>query len=680
MNGSQQKSPGKGGGSVAIRGLLVQTLVALLDVATADPPFTEITLEPSIGNEQFDFIWKNSNGTNAIQVKSTINTFTKAKIEKWAKRLEAVHSGENCRLILVGLFPASMDQIAHVGAVAIEKKNLNIDDLLEQAAHRLSKFLEAEGINPASAVEREMIVRALITHLELYSAKSAPITRADFIKLLRQWIACAPKQVKRIDISRIDKYVPTELIGREDEEMLLANAWDSAVREEAGRPRVVTLFALGGEGKTSLVAKFAVEVAIQNRPSCDSAFAWSFYSQEQQLSASSDLFFNEALTFFGDPRTACSELSGYEKARRLAQLISERRSLLILDGVDPLQYAPSLPTAGEFKDPGLSILVKKLATNNPGLCVITTRYPIEDLRAYRDNTAPQVELKRLSSEAGVALLRSLDVKGQQREFETLVEAASGHALTLNLIGTYLRDAWAGDIRKRDLVKLEDADNEERGGHAFRVIEAYVKWFESDGKNGKRSLAILRLMGLFDGPVPAICLTEVIRPPAIPGLTEGLAASSEANRNIAFRRLQNAKLISVQRGAGDEIASVDAHALTREYFARQISTESPDSWRIANRRLCELLRATPDKPKPTLEDLQPLYQAVVYGCRANIHQEVCNDIYKRRITRGDEKYAIRKLGAFGSDLGAVSSFFEKPWEIVSSSLTDYDKAWLLSQAA
>ena len=70
-------------------------------------------------------------------------------------------------------------------------------------------------------------------------------------------------------------------------------------------------------------------------------------------------------------------------------------------------------------------------------------------------------LKRLSNKAGVELLRRLGVTGGQRDFETLVEDVKGHALTLNLLGTYLRDAYAGDIRRRDLVKLEEADAKNR---------------------------------------------------------------------------------------------------------------------------------------------------------------------------------------------------------------------------
>ena len=260
------------------------------------------------------------------------------------------------------------------------------------------------------------------------------------------------------------------------------------MRGEPKRPHVLTFVALGGEGKTSLVAKWAAELAHQDWPGCDAVFAWSFYSQgtREQTAVSSDLFLKEALTFFGDPAMAGSAQGAFDKGRRLAQLVGERRALLILDGVEPLQYAPTSPTPGELKDQGLAALLKGLAATNRGLCVVTTRYSIPDLRAYWQTTAPEVKLTRLSKEAGVALLRSLGVKGTPKEFEKLVEDVKGHALTLNLLGTYLHDAHAGDIRKRDLVKLEEADAEEQGGHAFRVMDAYVGWFEERG--GERANA------------------------------------------------------------------------------------------------------------------------------------------------------------------------------------------------
>ncbi len=221
---------------------------------------------------------------------------------------------------------------------------------------------------------------------------------------------------KVVDISRIIKYAPAELIGREAETKILSDAWDQAGRGEPKRPRILTFVALGGEGKTSLVAKWAADLAHQDLPGCDAVFVWSFHSQRtrEQTAASSDAFLAEALIFFGDPATAGSAQGAFDKGRRLARLVGERRALLILDGVEPLQYAPTSPTPGELKDQGLAALLKGLAANSHGLCVVTTRYAIADLRAYRQTTAPSQELKRLSTEAGVALLRSLDVNGSKR--------------------------------------------------------------------------------------------------------------------------------------------------------------------------------------------------------------------------------------------------------------------------
>ena len=484
------------------------------------------------------------------------------------------------------------------------------------------------------------------------------------------------------DISRIIKYAPAQLIGREAETQLLSEAWDQVVRGETQRPHVLTFVALGGEGKTSLVAKWAADLAHRGWPGCEAVFAWSFYHQgsDEKTADSSDLFLKEALTVFGDPALANSAQGAFEKGRRLAQLVGERRALLILDGLEPLQYAPTSPTRGELKDAGLAALLKGLAANNHGLCVVTTRYSIPDLRAYWQTTAPQTPLARLSKAAGVALLRSLGVKGKQPEFETLVEDVQGHALTLNLLGSYLHEAHAGDIRRRDLVKLEEADDEQ-GGHAFRVMDAYVSSFENEGEKGKRALAVLRLLGLFDRPATVDCLAALLQAPAIPGLTEALVGTSEAQRNVVFSRLESAKLLTVNRNAAGALLALDAHPLMRDYFARHVHQLRPDAMRIAHRRLYQhLMAATKDLLEPTLEDLQPLYQAVAHGCLAGAPEEACEKVYIARILRKNQNYSTKKLGAFGTDLGAVACFFEEPWSRVSNVLSEAHQAWLLNQAA
>ena len=583
------------------------------------------------------------------------------------------------------------------------------------------------------------------------------------------------------DFSRILKYAPAELIGREAETKILDDAWLKVRRAEAHRPHVLTFVALGGEGKTSLVAKWAATLADDNWPGCDAAFAWSFYSQgtREQTAVSSDLFLAEALTFFGDEAMAKSATGGFDKGRRLAQLVGERRALLILDGLEPLQYAPTSPTPGELKDQGLAALLKGLAATSHGLCVVTTRYALPGLRAFHGKTVREVELLRLARAAGVQLLKAHGVTGSDRrnlplkdgdghsemlsEFEKLVEDVQGHALTLHLLGSYLCDAHGGDIRKVSLVKLEEADAEVQGGHAFHVMDAYVKWLESEDSEsrvrgsglqgvgpvpspgGPRALAVLRLMGLFDRPATADCLRALWQTPAIAGLTEPLVGLSDAQRNLSLKRLADAKLLTVNRDAAGTLLALDAHPLLREYFAvrlrtaaghpaptgrtipgsdadnanrperatrgtdvspfkalwfrvRRFLSASPQAgmvrpvgaeagpgtsgaWRAAHRRLYEHLCATTkEQPDATLEDLQPLYQAVAHGCQAGLQQETCEKVYRDRILRGPEAYTLHKLGAHGSDLGAIACFFEQTWSRISPALIEPAQAWLLNEAA
>jgi hypothetical protein len=500
-----------------------------------------------------------------------------------------------------------------------------------------------------------------------------------------------------VDIGRIDRYAPAELIGREAETKLVDDAWAKAVAGEA-HPRVLTFVALGGEGKTALVAKWAIGQSDKDWPGCEAAFAWSFYSQgtSEQQTASSDLFLAEALKFFGAPAVEGVE-SAHDKGRRLAKWIGEKRAVLILDGLEPLQYAPGPPLDGQLRDEGLRALLKGLAQGNKGLCLVTTRYPIKDLEAYA-LTAPQRDLARLSKEAGAKLLDRLGVKGTLKEREMLTEDVKGHALTLTLIGSYLRDAYGGDIRQRDRLRLVEADAEEQGGHAFRAMDAYVRWFESEGDKGARALAMLRLMGLFDRPADAGCLRALLKVPAIEWLTEPLFDIKkrlfglkreyrplEAREvNVILKRLADAKLVTVNRDAGGALVSLDAHPLLREYFAKDLRETRPEAWKAAHKRIYEhLTTTTQDKPEPTLDDLQPLYQAVAHGCHAGLHQEACADVYRDRILRGtgsDGFYSTRKLGAVGADLGAVACFFDAPWRRASPNLTPPVQSWLLNQAA
>lgn len=491
------------------------------------------------------------------------------------------------------------------------------------------------------------------------------------------------------------------LFGRETELVELDRLRDDPAKH------LLTIVAFGGVGKTSLVIEWMARQAAAAWPGFERVFDWSFYSQgtREQGAASADVFVAKALEFFGDAQMAASATSPWDKGARLAQLVAQRPTLLVLDGLEPLQHPPG-PLAGTLKDPALETLLKGLAQQNPGLCLVTTRERVTDLAPFRDSTAPEWDLEFLSEEAGAALLHrsgakragAAEIEADDAELKAASREVKGHALTLRLLGNYLAlidESGIGDIRKRDSIEFEDADVEFKTnpndadkayGHAFKVMAAYEKWLATGGDDGTRQLAILRLMGLFDRPADADCMAALRKAPAIPGLTEPLVGLSDATWQAALNRLAECDLIlrppsgAAKTENREFKTAVDAHPLVREYFATQLREKNPEAWRAAHRRLYKHLKDSTEHHPYTLEGLQPLYQAVAHGCQAGLHEDARASVYRDRILRGDEFYSLRKLGAISADLGAVACFFEQPWRRIAPAISADAHGWLLGQAA
>jgi tetratricopeptide (TPR) repeat protein len=495
----------------------------------------------------------------------------------------------------------------------------------------------------------------------------------------------------KIAPSRILRHSPDRLFGREEELEELDAAWES--RDSV---HVYTLVAVGGAGKTSLVAHWVAKRFVNRGwPGVERYFDWSFYSQgtRETSQASGDFFIAAALEFFGDPDP--QKGSPWQRGQRLAERVRRHRTLLVLDGIEPLQYPPNSPQAGELKDEALAALLQGLAMDNPGLCLVTSREPLKNLETFcAGGSARQKRLDRLTKQAAVALLRHLQIVGSDDELEAAWRDAGGHALTLGLLGRFLADAHGGDIRRRREVDFQTADRETPGRTAMKVMLAYETWLSGAGPDRQRDLAVLRLMGLFDRPATADCLAALRAEPAIEGLTDRIVDLEDWQWNKALKDLESLELIS-QSGVSFQLAdsgegkleaypTVDAHPLVREYFSAQLRERLPEAFRAAHGRLfdhlCEMTK--PHRPD-TLAGLQPLYQAVAHGCLAGRQQEALYKVYVDRILRGtgdDGFYSTKKLGAIGADLGAVAAFFDSPWRRLSPNLSEAAQAWLLSEAA
>jgi tetratricopeptide (TPR) repeat protein len=498
------------------------------------------------------------------------------------------------------------------------------------------------------------------TELDLRVKRHADVV-AEFFNLPPS----PPPPRDRISISRLPVTGP-DLFGRDAELRLLDDAW--ADRDT----NVVTFVAWGGVGKTALVNHWLKRrMALGNYRGAERVFAWSFYSQgTSPRDASADLFIDQALRWFGDEGR--TQGSPWRKGERLARLIRQTRTLLVLDGLEPLQHPPG-PQEGRLKDAALQTLLVELAAEQPGLCVITTRERVSDLVEFGNGTVVQHNLEKLSPQAGARLLRALGVTGGDDEMEQAAGEYDGHALALTLLGGYLADACDGDVQRRgEIGGLEE--DVRHGRHAERVMRAYEKWL-GDGTE----LSVLRLMGLFNRPAEAASVAALRAAPAIPGLTDALQNLREREWQRALAKLRRLKMLittySRVSAVGQDV--LDAHPLVREHFKQQLKREHPDAWREANNRLYEHLTRAAEEFPNTVEGMAPLFAAVAHGCAAGRHQETFDAVYKRRVQRGDEYFDLYKLNAFGADLEALISFFDPQEQQPSAALTEDSRTEILS---
>jgi hypothetical protein len=351
---------------------------------------------------------------------------------------------------------------------------------------------------------------------------------------------------------------------------------------------------------------------------------------------------------------------------------------LVLDGLEPLQNPPG-PQEGRVREPSLQALLRELAAFNKGLCVITTRTPVADIADHEGSSALRRNLEQLSSDAGAKLLRALGVKGDEEEVRRASDEFSGHCLALTLLGSYVTDAYNGDIRSRCEVSGHLADDVRQGVHARKVMESYQTWF-GEGPE----LSVLRMLGLFDRPADEKALGALLKSPAIPGLTESLTELSPTEWRMILGRVRRARLL-----AGEDPhnpGQLDTHPLVREYFGEQLRTHQTDAWKECNRRLYQYYRALAPESPDNFREMEPLLLAVICGCNACLHRESLHEVYIPRIQRGDASFAANVLGARGALLSVLAHFFEYGrWgsfvetAVEEQSLTPEDRLFILMQA-
>lgn len=318
--------------------------------------------------------------------------------------------------------------------------------------------------------------------------------------------------------------------------------------DPASPDRVVSLVAPGGTGKTAVTERF-LQTA-RAKPRRAGLFVWSFYEAPEV-----DRFFREALDYFaGD---AESDASG--RLSRLQVALSDGRPhLLVLDGMEVIQSeGGGHRLRGQLEDHALRLFLRSLAT---GLghthALVTSRFPLVDLEAWRDAGHRVYSLADLEPIAARSVLNDWGVHGDAKTLDALADDVGRHALSLAVLGSYLSSCAGGDAAKASELRLDAAaEDDPRAAKLHRVLMAYSAALS----NKEREL--LASLTAFPRGVAVDLLKVAV---GVLGPEAALAGCEVADLNRLLERLRKLGLVFAYEHGSERLWS--AHPFLRAHFA------------------------------------------------------------------------------------------------------------------
>ena len=426
--------------------------------------------------------------------------------------------------------------------------------------------------------------------------------------------------------------------------------------------RIGALIGWGGVGKSAIVRKW-YDTLESNAIKPDGIFWWGFYRN-----AYLDRFLDALLEYLAQGRVDLKEFRGtWKKVDKIKELILEGEYLIILDGLEQMQKGEvSGEEFGSMAHRECSDLLRFLADGkDKGLCLITTRYPLTDIKNYEGTVYQKKEVKRLELEDARALFKKVGVEGSQDEIDSVIEEYGGHALSLILLSKYLVEDFGGDINKAKDIPPFHSDKE-AGGKAHRIL----LWYER--QLGEEQRAFMRLFSLFRGAVREEDFEGVFQAKMETEMNQALRAMSSFSFKRMVDNLCDRRLIS--KGQENTYAT---HPLIKNYFKSDFDEKNK---KLCHKRIYQYFgEYAPEQPE-TLEEMQPLFEQIYHGCAAGLYDEALYYVYWVKIHREEENFIVHKLGAWETDLSLAKTFFPEgnlsQIPLVSKKI---DQGWLHNEA-
>ena len=384
------------------------------------------------------------------------------------------------------------------------------------------------------------------------------------------------------------------------------NAWVSDV---ASPDRVWSLVAAGGTGKTAI----AERVVAGMKPGEANVLVWSFYERPD-----ADAFLRECnQLFLGEDESASAGQAGGRLERLERGLRDGRPHLIVLDGLERVQEdAGSGRVRGELSDHSLKLLLRVLAAGlGRARALVTSRFPLVDLESWTNRGYRDTRLDDLTPDAAVAVLRGWGVIGEDGALRTAAAQVGHHALSLAVLGSYLRSFAGGGI---EAVRAFDLDavtgDDPRAAKLARVLAYYAQRLPDEERE------LLARLSVFPRGVTLDLLGVLVD---AGGEVAGLLVEAKPRLLALLGSLQKRGLVFQYPSYAT--VTWTAHPFLRERFRELLGCPAERVFDVVAESLGAGLEKRP-AAKPTETDVLDRYERLIEATRLAGREQEAFDLY------------------------------------------------------
>jgi hypothetical protein len=215
-------------GNDGIRGYYYQILATLLD-SVEDETWESVIIEPITEDDKVDIKWEHSDAISVVQVKSSINNFTKKMIEDWIYKLvkdalttyKLIGLPMNYTLYLIGTTDqgaetwisnlrnskldinktATLKEIeSELSKIKVKKQSFDMEGLQALAHTRMQRYIERKG-KTANLETIETICDVIVGELFKYTMVQKSMSKGIFRALIEKHLVSGDFNL--VDIARV---------------------------------------------------------------------------------------------------------------------------------------------------------------------------------------------------------------------------------------------------------------------------------------------------------------------------------------------------------------------------------------------------------------------------------------------------------------------------------------------